>query len=415
MISSFQANGYRNVKVDDLRFGKVNLLIGPNNSGKSNFIRAMGFLRDMLGFSIELRRDENPFEKAVAVHGGARIPDRRAAQASNVAMRWAFAAGEEEVSFALEMMITASPHHSDRARILMERLAGEGPEGSWDFRRINTGTPRDLYRPELTGPAQKIDLNLDPSLSALHQDDRTVNAVGGLVGGRYASAALTAQEWAVESRAYACNRFDLDGMSGAVDTRTGLNDLDPTATELANVLRTWELRPEGLEAYTEALQTLVPDLQRVWVQEAAGRRWVSLRVGGKQYELNEMSNGTLQAMALAYLLFTPFRVETLCLDEPEVNLHPAWQKVVGRWLQQRRSADQLFISTHSPDLLDTFTEAFRAGEAKVFAFQPTTAEPQEGSIAREVTAQELADRLDEGWELGDLYRVGDPQLGGWPW
>jgi hypothetical protein len=27
----------------------------------------------------------------------------------------------------------------------------------------------------------------------------------------------------------------------------------------------------------------------------------------------------------------------------------------------------------------------------------------------------LADKLEEGWKLGDLYRVGDPLIGGWPW
>jgi len=27
----------------------------------------------------------------------------------------------------------------------------------------------------------------------------------------------------------------------------------------------------------------------------------------------------------------------------------------------------------------------------------------------------LEDRLHEGWQLGDLYRVGDPSVGGWPW
>jgi hypothetical protein len=27
----------------------------------------------------------------------------------------------------------------------------------------------------------------------------------------------------------------------------------------------------------------------------------------------------------------------------------------------------------------------------------------------------LKTQLEEGWELGDLYRVGDPTVGGWPW
>jgi hypothetical protein len=31
-------------------------------------------------------------------------------------------------------------------------------------------------------------------------------------------------------------------------------------------------------------------------------------------------------------------------------------------------------------------------------------------------SQEMLDeKLKEGWELGDLYRVGDPTIGGCPW
>ncbi|EDX75294.1 hypothetical protein MC7420_2298 [Coleofasciculus chthonoplastes PCC 7420] len=27
----------------------------------------------------------------------------------------------------------------------------------------------------------------------------------------------------------------------------------------------------------------------------------------------------------------------------------------------------------------------------------------------------LEPKLEQGWQLGDLYRVGDPSIGGWPW
>jgi len=32
-----------------------------------------------------------------------------------------------------------------------------------------------------------------------------------------------------------------------------------------------------------------------------------------------------------------------------------------------------------------------------------------------LTPELLKDKLDEGWQLGDLYRVGDARIGGWPW
>ena len=40
MIKSFSCSNFRNVNVKNLRFSKINILIGPNNSGKTNFIKA---------------------------------------------------------------------------------------------------------------------------------------------------------------------------------------------------------------------------------------------------------------------------------------------------------------------------------------------------------------------------------------
>lgn len=41
MISAFSVSGFRNLNAEDLKFTRFNLLIGPNNSGKSNFIEAL--------------------------------------------------------------------------------------------------------------------------------------------------------------------------------------------------------------------------------------------------------------------------------------------------------------------------------------------------------------------------------------
>lgn len=99
----------------------------------------------------------------------------------------------------------------------------------------------------------------------------------------------------------------------------------------------------------------------------------------------------------------------LTIDEPELNLHPAWLARIGVWLKECRSAEQLIISTHSADLLDRLTDAFRAGEAALFVCGGG-----EKGIHR-IEPGTLDSFFAEGWELGDLYRVGEPKVGGWPW
>jgi hypothetical protein len=155
---------------------------------------------------------------------------------------------------------------------------------------------------------------------------------------------------------------------------------------------------------------MIPDLREIKVVSVSDEAH-SLRLdlgGGRPFKLGEMSHGTIKALLLALLVSTPVPMRLLSIDEPELNLHPAWLRILGQWLVACRSSDQLIVSTHSPDLLDAFTEAFRADQVNLFVFNW----PRRG-VCR-VEPAELDTFFAEGWELGDLYRVGEPKLGGWP-
>ena len=65
MIRSFSCDNFRNVFCKDLEFARINILIGANNAGKSNFIKALSFAANMVsthqiestGFLSELKRN----------------------------------------------------------------------------------------------------------------------------------------------------------------------------------------------------------------------------------------------------------------------------------------------------------------------------------------------------------------------
>lgn len=79
------------------------------------------------------------------------------------------------------------------------------------------------------------------------------------------------------------------------------------------------------------------------------------------------------------------------------------------WMQNSTSVQQIFLSTHSPDLLDQFTEGFRKGEVALFVCDLDAEE----SI-HQVDPAKLELFFQNGYDLGDMYRVGEPRLGGWP-
>lgn len=48
MIKKFSVKNFRNVNIQNIEFDKINILIGPNNSGKTNFIKALSFFANMI-------------------------------------------------------------------------------------------------------------------------------------------------------------------------------------------------------------------------------------------------------------------------------------------------------------------------------------------------------------------------------
>lgn len=45
MIKEFSCHNFRNIQAEKLEFEKINILLGPNNSGKSNLVKAMTFFQ----------------------------------------------------------------------------------------------------------------------------------------------------------------------------------------------------------------------------------------------------------------------------------------------------------------------------------------------------------------------------------
>ena len=138
--------------------------------------------------------------------------------------------------------------------------------------------------------------------------------------------------------------------------------------------------------------------------------WMELIMDGVPFSLSEVSDGTIHLLLLLLLLCLPEEdaVSLLAIDEPEMNLHPVWQKKLATEILYCKGFDQCFISTHSPDFLDEFTKDFLDERVAVFVFNPS-----KENLITKLIPEELSQDLKD-WTLGDLYRIGDPVIGGWP-
>jgi len=70
--------------------------------------------------------------------------------------------------------------------------------------------------------------------------------------------------------------------------------------------------------------------------------------------IEHISDGTLHYLLLLSILFNPERGYLVCIDEPETRLHPDMINTIAKAIKQASKNTQLIIATHSPLLLNSF-------------------------------------------------------------
>ena len=74
----------------------------------------------------------------------------------------------------------------------------------------------------------------------------------------------------------------------------------------------------------------------------------------KSVFIEHISDGTLRYLLLLSVLFNPERGSLVCIDEPEISLHPDMINTISDAIKQASENTQLIIATHSPLLLNSF-------------------------------------------------------------
>lgn len=74
----------------------------------------------------------------------------------------------------------------------------------------------------------------------------------------------------------------------------------------------------------------------------------------KSVSVEHISEGTLSYLLLLSILFNPERGNLVCIDEPETSLHPDMINTIANAIKQASKETQLIVTTHSPLLLNLF-------------------------------------------------------------
>ncbi len=174
---------------------------------------------------------------------------------------------------------------------------------------------------------------------------------------------------------------------------------------LTNVLYSMHNKPEYRDYYEEYLFTLqraFPSFEQLIFPPEGGQgktvlAWKDRYFSDRAMTANLLSDGTLRFMCLLAALYDPEPPSLLCIDEPEVSLHPQLVRLLASVLQEASERMQIIVATHSPDLISYLQNA----DAVVVA------EAAEGwSTLKRLSQKELEHWLKE-YSLGELWKSGE--------
>ena len=111
-----------------------------------------------------------------------------------------------------------------------------------------------------------------------------------------------------------------------------------------------------------------------------------------------ISDGTLRFIAMLAVLLSPEPPPLVCIEEPELGLHPDAVMLMGDILKEASERMQLVVTTHSNALVSAFSDRANA--------VVTCERPGTGTVLRRLDPDGLGDLLED-YTLGHLWRQGE--------
>jgi predicted ATPase len=360
-LAAITIRGFRSIaSIEKLELRSLNVLIGANGTGKSNFLAAFALLR-------EIR--EGRLQNYVMQQGGAdRILHFGSGVTPYLDLELSF---ENDTKYALSLGATTDD--------------GLYPRGE-DISYVDGSS------------IQVVNLAPRPGGREAGISDSTAHETKELTRTRLGM--------------WTTYHFHDTSTHAALRKTADLHDnrfLRPDGSNLPAFL--YLLRERQSESY----RTIVRMVQRVtpffddFVLEPLALRSDLIRLqwrhkgSDKYFDVASLSDGSLRFIALVALLLQPreLRPPIILIDEPEIGLHPAAISILGGLVRMAAKDSQVILATQSSLLLDEF-------------------EPQDVLVTERVEMGTQLERLDperlkvwlEDYSLGQLWEKNE--LGGRP-
>lgn len=305
-MEKIDISGYKSIRHLSLPLRNINILIGSNGSGKSNFLSFFDFLKHAYNLNLQ----EYVALKGIEtfLHKGSKITDEISTHLHFGMNGYSFTLkrGDTGLIFTKEgMWYSNNPYYNNPVDI-----ASVSHESTLRFRSM----PRALYIRNYLDQLVKYHFHDTGDNSPFNKESNVEN-----------------------------DKFRLD----------------EKGSNLAAFL--FNIQKENGTVYNliiKTIQTIAPYfLDFFFRPEWNGNlrlRWQN-KFSSTVYGVNDLSDGTIRFIALVALFLQPTLPQTIIIDEPELGLHPAAISKLAGLIKSAASKNcQIIIATQSTDLISHF-------------------------------------------------------------
>jgi len=375
----------------DLELGTLNILIGPNGSGKSNFIEALALLRATPNSDDSSSRS---FTGALRT-GGAwdewTWKGPNGVQAAYVGLK--AESGVFDLVHSLNILLISGLQATIAQEVVQRApLTGTGTESAFTFTSsFGGGTIQRGKQSPVSLPKGRIS-STQSVLAQLKDPDQYLEFA--LLTQGY-DRVMIYREWA----------FGRNSALRSPQRSDSRNDrLEEDFSNLGLFLSRLQRTPKAKMRLIAALQQLYPGIVDFFTVIEGGSVQIFLTEGDITVPAVRLSDGTLRYLCLLSILCDPNPPLVVCIEEPELGLHPDVLPSLAKLLVEASQRTQLIVTTHSEVLVDAMTD------------HPETivvCEKHEGrTTMRRLRKDDLTEWLGK-YRLGELWSRG--HIGGNRW
>jgi predicted ATPase len=359
-IDKITLSGFKSIEsLKDFKLEKLNVLIGANGAGKSNFVDFFRMLRALA---------DEAFQKFVNSQGGGDGLFFLGPQVT----REIFA----HLEFGANVYEFILSPTASGIQISEESVQYTGGHGFGSLKRIGSGS---------------MESNLKK-----RRDDAAVSPWGGGGLGVPGHVYNSVSNWTVY-------HFHDTSMLAPMRRDQPVRDFDRFRHDASNIAAfLFHLKEENEASYElirDTIRLIAPFFDDfVFRPETrGGDEQVRLEWHQKgsdfPFQPSQLSDGTIRFICLASALMQPRPPATIVIDEPELGLHPYAISILSGLIQSASERTQVIISTQSPTLVDYF----QPEEIVVVNRE------QSRSTFQRLNSEQLSQWLDD-YSVGELWQ-----------